>query len=180
MSASFSTVSISFFTIRPTGTPVQSCTTDADRLLVDARQDQRRFALQRRQLLLQLRELAEQLLRALRATLSRRHWRRRPAASASVGRLFELAAGALDRLAALAQLGADREHALDELALGIPALFERARASARRRELFFRGPAPLGGVDADGFFAADDLELGLQRLDRARGSPRAAAARRAG
>ncbi len=29
VSARFSTVSISFFTIRPTGMPVQSCTTDA-------------------------------------------------------------------------------------------------------------------------------------------------------
>ena len=29
VSASFSTASISFLTMRPTGTPVQSCTTDA-------------------------------------------------------------------------------------------------------------------------------------------------------
>ena len=41
VSASFSTVSISFLTMRPTGMPVQSCTTDGHGLLVDARQDQR-------------------------------------------------------------------------------------------------------------------------------------------
>ena len=41
MSASFSTCSISFFTMRPTGMPVQSATTLAMALRIHARENQR-------------------------------------------------------------------------------------------------------------------------------------------
>src|SRR4029079_15635504 len=71
------------------------------------------------------------------------------------------------RLAALPQLRADRQHALNQRALRVPTLLEvRARLRVRG-ELFLDRLAPLVGVDADRLLAADDLHLGLQRLDRA-------------
>ena len=60
VSASVSTASISFFTMRPTGTPVQSWTTEATAGFVDARQDQRRVALERGEPRLQIAQFGEQ------------------------------------------------------------------------------------------------------------------------
>src|SRR5262249_40752901 len=74
---------------------------------------------------------------------------------------------ALDRLAALPQFRANREHALHQLALRVPARLQRRAGFFARRELLFRRLAPLARVDAYRFFAADDLELGPQRLDGA-------------
>ena len=65
VSPSFSTASISFFTIRPTGMPVQSATTLATACASTDGQDQRRLALQRGELGLQLVQLRQQLSRSL-------------------------------------------------------------------------------------------------------------------
>ena len=175
VSARFSTVSISFFTMRPTGMPVQSATTRGDGLLVDARQDQRRLALQRGQLRLQRRRARASSCCALRRrrrrgsaacrrggagglARSRRRRRllqrrcpclrpaRRPrAACARMSRI------AIDQLAARPSSAASSS--ASRCSLGAPAVSSAAFAA-------------LGCVDADRLLAADDLELGLQRLDR--------------
>ena len=149
-----------------------------DRLLVDARQDQRRLALQRRR-------ASPAARRARRAAAAHaRSGGRRGVAGGVRGRLLRVAPPASSLLPVpstrsppLPQLGADRR-GCDRRARfsAFQRCFELARGASRSSRAFRSSPLrALGRVDADGLFAADDLELGLQRLDRRGGSPRARA-----
>ena len=134
-----------------------------DRLLVDARQDQRRLALMLGELGLQRAQLVE-----LRVAVGRR-------GGGVAGRLQ------VDRHAGLAQLGAQRQDLLDQAALRLPARFEALSASrAPCCERCLDLGRAVADVDADRRLAADDLALGLQRCDAAAACPRPPAAPRAG
>ena len=195
VSASLSTASISFFTIRPTGMPVQSCDDAGDRLLVDRRQDQRRIALQRRR----ASPAAARARRAapcgrLRSGRGRRRARRVAAALAAASRGFvrtlrvaALAAASPARLRLAsrrrrrrAQLGADVEDAIDDALLFLMALLQHRQPRLFLVDRRHRAPAPLADVDADRLLAADDLALGLAAPRGGAGSPRARPASRAG
>ena len=146
VSASLSTASISFLTMRPTGMPVQSCDDAGDGLLVDRRQDQRRVALELGQLVLQRRELGEERL-ALGFAQARRgcdcaprrpRGRRRPSpavqrrparpAAAAPG---EADAGAARGSAQAPQLGAHLEDLVDDALFLLMALLQhRKRVSS--------------------------------------------------
>ena len=185
VSASLSTVSISFLTMRPTGMPVQSCDDRGDRLLVDARQDQRRLALQR--------PTASSCSSASSASnvgaLLRRRPARRPAhRDRRRGRLLrlraaclELAAGAFDRLAALR--AAARESRGSRSTSSFSA-FQRASsvrasvcvssASFSSRRLSRRSSASTPTASSRPMISSSVS----QRLDACGGSPRPAAGTR--
>ena len=67
------------------------------------------------------------------------------------------------------QLGARSPQALDESALALPPAFELRQASARLGERLLATDLAIAHGDAHRFFAGDDRELELQRLD---GPPR--------
>ena len=112
---------------------------------------------------MQLGELGEQLRALLRAKLA---LPARLGGDLRLRRLFELAAGPFDRLAALAQLARGSPEC-DRRARAPSSTAPRARRGAVRfaASSFGRRRASRARVDADRFFAADDLQLDLQRLD---------------
>ena len=151
--------------MRPTGTPVQSCDDRRDRLLVDARQDERRLALQRRELRLQPGELGEQSLCA-RSGVSG-GWRVAAVVCASAACSSLLPVPSTGSLP-LPQLRADLEHAIDELALGVPSAPRARRARALRAASFSSAALPALAPRSTPTASSRPMisELGLQRLDR--------------
>ena len=99
--------------------------------------------------------------------LGRRRLPASPAATAGLGRRASAAVSSVlpvpstGRLA-VAQRRAQRQDAVDQLLLRLPsAASSSASALALAAQLRSAASAPLGGVDADRLFAADDLQLGL-------------------
>ena len=131
------------------------------RLLIDGREDHRTVALQLRELSLKSRLLAHQLV-----AIDGVEARRRSVERGRRDRLVALRAGCrVCGGTGLAQLGADGEDAVDQRLLALPARLQPflARPFGLERGL------DLGGsrlqIDAHRRFAADDLALGLERLD---------------
>ena len=152
-----STVSISFFTMRPTGMPVQSATTLATACASTRRQDQRRLALQRRELGLQLRAARPAASRALGAAL-----RRAPAARRRFGARRRRRPACRRRAAARAAPGRWSTSAFSSL----PARLAARRGAPRSAASFSCDVAPrVPTLDADRRLALDDAELDLERLD---------------
>src|SRR5262245_22256365 len=79
----------------------------------------------------------------------------------------ELAAVGVDLLVAPPRLRALLQAPVDDFALGLPARLELAASCLGSLEFLRRHPSPLRRINADGLFPADDLELGVERLDRA-------------
>ncbi len=186
VSASLSTASTSFLTMRPTGMPVQLCDDAGDRLVIDGRQDQRRSPCSLCELALQLASSSSRSSAPSRSSWSQRSHRSRPRPPGRCGFRggvccrFQRARRTFDLAAAAAQLAADLEDLVDQLLLRVPALVELLEPRLLRVELLVGLLRALGGIDTDGRFAADDRELGLQRLDALARSRRPPAARRAG
>src|SRR5262249_12689441 len=121
------------------------------RLLIDRRHDERRLSLQARQAALQLVQLRAQSLAvgggqgiAARRRLGRRR---------------------IDGLVLTPQLAARLQYSIDQLLLRLPALLELSQPVALARTLLFHVAAARLAVAADRLLAADDLELGVERLD---------------
>ena len=86
---------------------------------------------------------------------------RRPPASAPAPRARDRLPVPSTLLVASPQRGAHREDAIDQFALALPALLELDAPRLGRRQLLGRSLLALGDVHADRLFAPDDLELGL-------------------
>ena len=148
-------------------------------LLVDAGQDQRRLALQRRELRLEAGKLGEQR----RALVLGRGWQPRSAASqrrsaAGLARCGRIGAAlsrrpcrsAFDALPSRRgpQRRADRRGVDPRACARPPTRFSSsARRTSAAASFSSHARRRSTAFDADRLFAADDLELGLQRLDRA-------------
>ena len=144
VSASLRTASTSFFTIRPTGMPVQSATTAATAWPSTVGRISGDSPCSFSSSLCSFFSLAEQLSRgrlprvaARRQPAWPRSLRRRlsPFARSLVGGGFQLASGAFDLAGRAAELGPDFQDLIDELLFVLPALVELARAGS------FRWPA---------------------------------------
>ena len=91
----------------------------------------------------------------------------RKAAAELRGR-FQLARRAFHLARRCAQLCPQAENPLHQAFLGAPARFQLRQPAALGAEPLVRQRFALGGIDPDRRFAADDLQLVLQRLDGVR------------
>ena len=71
----------------------------------------------------------------------------------------------IDRLVVAAQLGAQRQHLVDDALLLVPALLEPDQAAALMGQLLVDFGLARADVDADRGFAIDDAGLDLERFD---------------
>ena len=78
---------------------------------------------------------------------------------------LELAAGAFDRQDAGAQLGAQGQQFVNQRLFLGPACVQSGQALAFLGQQLAGFGFAFAGVDADRFFAPDDGQLGLERLD---------------